>query len=66
MKTLFFTQRCAQQRASQRPDMTDVFKELESFRMVMEERARARSKGKFQAFKSVLSTQLSFLAKFVK
>ncbi|XP_063868091.1 uncharacterized protein LOC135104487 isoform X2 [Scylla paramamosain] len=34
--------KCAQQRASQRPDMTDVFKELESFRMVMEERARAR------------------------
>ncbi|MPC42124.1 Interleukin-1 receptor-associated kinase 1 [Portunus trituberculatus] len=34
--------KCAQQRASQRPDMTDVFKELESFKMVMEERARAR------------------------
>ncbi|KAG0716715.1 hypothetical protein GWK47_009031 [Chionoecetes opilio] len=35
-------QKCVQQRASLRPDMTDVFKELESFRTVMEERARAR------------------------
>lgn len=34
-----------QQRASMRPDMTNVFKDLESYKIVMEERARARSKG---------------------
>lgn len=37
-------QDCVQQRASKRPDMTNVFKDLESYKIVMEERARARSK----------------------
>nr|AKJ26285.1 pelle [Eriocheir sinensis] len=33
---------CVQQRPSMRPDMTNVFKDLESYKIVMEERARAR------------------------
>ena len=59
--TIFCVQNCAKQRALHRPKMTDVFKELESFRMVMEEQARARSKGKLPFVKHCSSAHVLFL-----